>query len=56
MQVCWVAQYVDVEATVNGNNSYGKKNGTSLTSITNEERKNSVFTEHNVRKENGYLQ
>ena len=55
MIVCWVGQFMDVEVQVNGNNSYGKKNRTSLRSITNVERNSSVFTEHNVRKENGYL-
>ena len=56
MTACWVGQYLDIEGLVSGNNSYGKKSRTSLTLITNVEWKNSVFTEHNVRKENGYLQ
>lgn len=55
MTACWVGQYLDIEGLVSGNNSYGKKNRTSLTLITNVEWKNSVFTEDNMRKENGYL-
>lgn len=54
--MCWVGEYMDTEVTVNDSHSYGKKSGTSLMSITNEERKNGSFTEDNTRKENGYLQ
>lgn len=54
--MCCVGEYMDTEVTVNDSNSYGKKSGTSLMSITNEERKNGSFTEDNTEKENGYLQ
>lgn len=54
--MCCVGEYMDTEVTVNDSNSYGKKSGTSLMSINNEERKNGSFTEDNTRNENGYLQ
>lgn len=54
--MCWICEYMDTEVTVNDSNSYGKKSGTSLMSINNEERKNGSFTEDNTRNENGYLQ
>ena len=46
---------VDIEVTVNENNSYGKKNGRRTMSFTNEEPRTSGCSEDNVRKENGYL-
>jgi hypothetical protein len=53
--VCCVGQYMDIEATVNVNNSYGRKNGTSQIYITNKEQKNSGFAEDNMKKKNEYL-
>ena len=55
MAVFGVGQYMDGEGTVTGNNSYGKENGTSLSSVTSEEWKNSGCSEDNVRTKNGYL-